>query len=271
MALQQVYTESGDPLGSPAQLTRSKWSGISDSGILKRQKRPLIIDTTCDSPAEQFLDEYVWPRTSTPQRTTTAASSFPLSPSDLLSPATSNLLETYECELMSPCISVKSADRGLVARPATIKDSEGIWIRLELRHTMQSLLDSCGNGRLSWLAACSGAPPVLVYMQHWTRHASVIFSTSSPCTPAPMYAQHCRFYVAVRLDIANALAVNPRHLQLISMEERADEVVVLQLLLAQPPDSALSLANVGGKLAAQVRPLEKRKLRVQWCFFLICG
>ena len=76
----------------------------------------------------------------------------------------------------------------------------------------------------------------------------------------PLNAQHCRFYVAVRLDVANALAVNPRHLQLISMEERADEVVVLQLLLAQPPDSALSLANIGGKLSKQVHPLEKTNI-----------
>jgi len=128
----------------------------------------------------------------------------------MLSPTTSDLLSTYDCELMSPCISVVSAgERGVVARPATIKDGEGIWIRLELTHSMQSLLDSCGNGRLSWL------------------------------------------YVAVRLDVANALSVNPRHLKLISLEERPGNKVILQLILMQPPDSTLSLAKVGEVLHEQ--------------------
>ena len=134
----------------------------------------------------------------------------PVTPTGMLSPTTSDLLSTYDCELMSPCISVVSAgERGVVARPATIKDGEGIWIRLELTHSMQSLLDSCGNGRLSWL------------------------------------------YVAVRLDVANALSVNPRHLKLISLEERPGNKVILQLILMQPPDSTLSLAKVGEVLHEQ--------------------
>ena len=134
----------------------------------------------------------------------------PLTPTGILSPNTARLLFSHGCELMSPCISVRSAgEREVVARPATIKDSEGIWIRLELTHSMQALLDSCGNGKLSWLC------------------------------------------VAVRLDLANALSVNPRHLQLISMEERPENKVVLQLILTQPPESALSLAKVGEVLHEQ--------------------
>jgi len=74
----------------------------------------------------------------------------PLSPTNMLSPCTSSLLDSMQCELMSPCISVKCTNHNLWARPANIKGDEGnIWIKLELKHSIQTLLDSCGNGKLS--------------------------------------------------------------------------------------------------------------------------
>jgi len=76
----------------------------------------------------------------------------PVSPSVVVSPKTSSLLDSMRCELMSPCISVKGgvSDRNLCARPfSNVDGSEGIWIRLELKHSIQTLLDSCGNGKLS--------------------------------------------------------------------------------------------------------------------------
>ena len=121
------------------------------------------------------------------------------------------LLGSMGCELLSPCMTAKNTDRVICARPATIENADGIWIRLELKHSMQSLLDSCGNGKLTWLK------------------------------------------VAVRLDLANTLKVNPAHLKIISLEQRDDGLVILQVLLTQPPDSALSLANVGDKLHKQAQ------------------
>ena len=135
-----------------------------------------------------------------------------LSPTSFLSPYTSHLLDSMACKLMSPCISVKSEDRNLCARLATIEGDEGIWIHLRLKHSMQTLLDSCGNGKLSWLR------------------------------------------VAIRLDLANALGVNPRHLNIISLEENPDNFTIIQMLLNQPPNSdasALSLASVGERLHRQ--------------------
>ena len=186
-----------------------------------------------DTGGGRFLDDSrAWTPGLTVNVPPPTARDAPLTPSGMLSPTTARLLFSYGCELMSPCISVRSAgEREVVARPATIKDSEGIWIRLELTHSMQALLDSCGNGKLSWL------------------------------------------YVAVRLDLANALSVNPRHLQLISMEERPKNKVVLQLILTQPPESALSLAKVGEVLHeqtlahasnAQAWPLKSERTQGSW-------
>jgi len=74
----------------------------------------------------------------------------PLSPTNMLSPCTSSLLDSMHCELMSPCISVKSTNHNLWARPANIEgDESNIWIKLELKHSIQTLLESCGNGKLS--------------------------------------------------------------------------------------------------------------------------
>ena len=137
-----------------------------------------------------------------------------LSPTSFLSPYTSNLLDSMACKLMSPCMSVKSEDRNLCARLATIEGDEGIWIRLRLKHSMQTLLDSCGNGKLSWLR------------------------------------------VAIRLDLADAIGVNPRHLNIISLEENPDNFTIIQMLLNQPPNSdasALSLASVGERLHRQAQ------------------
>ena len=171
-----------------------------------------------------------------------------------VTPGTASMLQSMRCELLSPCISIKSDTRALVARPAAIlevdnvdcseESREGIWIRLELQHSLQTLVDACGNGKISW------------------------------------------FYVAVRLDLANALDVNPKHLQIISLEQRPDagSVVIqvspfpfsasrerqrlasnnlltssrgcLQVYLSQSPDSALSLVNVGGMLHSQAERLE---------------
>ena len=137
-----------------------------------------------------------------------------LSPTSFLSPYTSHLLDSMACKLMSPCMSVKSEDRNLCARLATIEGHEGIWIQLKLKHSIQTLLDSCGNGRLSWLR------------------------------------------VAIRLDLADALGVNPRHLNIISLEENPDNFTIIQMLLNQPPKSdasALSLASVGERLHRQAQ------------------
>ena len=117
-----------------------------------------------------------------------------------VTPGTASMLQSMRCELLSPCLSIQSDTRALVARPAAIfevddvdcseESREGIWIRLELQHSLQTLVDACGNGKISW------------------------------------------FYVAVRLDLANALDVNPKHLQIISLEQRPDAgSVVLQVSL----------------------------------------
>jgi hypothetical protein len=111
-------------------------------------------------------------------------------------------------------MSMESEDRNLCARLATIEGDEGIWIRLRLKHSMQTLLDSCGNGKLSWLK------------------------------------------VAIRLDLAHAIGVNPRHLNIISLEENPDNFTIIQMLLNQPPNSdasALSLASVGERLHRQAQ------------------
>jgi len=67
-------------------------------------------------------------------------------------------------------------------------------------------------------------------------------------------------YVAIRLDLSKALGVNPRHIKLISLEQTqfadalADhDIVILQVLLSTPPNSALSLANVGDTLHKQAQ------------------
>jgi len=74
----------------------------------------------------------------------------PLSPTNMLSPCTSSLLDSMHCELMSPCISIKSPNHNLWAWPANIEGGDGnIWIKLELKHSIQTLFDSCGNGKLS--------------------------------------------------------------------------------------------------------------------------
>ena len=117
-----------------------------------------------------------------------------------VTPGTASMLQSMRCELLSPCLSIQSDTRALVARPAAIfevddvdcseESREGIWIRLELQHSLQTLVDACGNGKISW------------------------------------------FYVAVRVDLANALDVNPKHLQIISLEQRPDAgSVVLQVSL----------------------------------------
>jgi hypothetical protein len=208
--------------------------GASFDDLLAAADAPEGFPRRREASGGRFLDDS---RARTPGLTVNVppptARDAPVTPSGMLSPTTARLLFSYGCELMSPCISVRSAgEREVVARPATIKDSEGIWIRLELTHSMQALLDSCGNGKLSWL------------------------------------------YVAVRLDLANALSVNPRHLQLISMEERPENKVVLQLILTQPPESALSLAKVGEVLHeqtlaqasnAQAWPLKSERTQA-WAF-----
>mmetsp|Transcript_89359 Transcript_89359/g.130728 ORF Transcript_89359/g.130728 Transcript_89359/m.130728 type:complete len:657 (-) Transcript_89359:10-1980(-) len=150
----------------------------------------------------------------------------PLSPTNMMSPCTSSLLDSMHCELMSPCISIKSNNHNLWARPAKIEGNEGnIWIKLELKHSIQTLLDSCGNGKLSW------------------------------------------FYVAVRLDLANALGVNPRHLKLISLEqttcETDQDLVIVQVILSQPPNSALSLTNVGDALHKQATSRARRAEKLE--------
>ena len=73
--------------------------------------------------------------------------------------------------------------------------------------------------------------------------------------------------MAVRLDLASALEVNPRHVKIISLEQKqfadADhDLTILQVLLCTPPNSALSLANVGTVLndqAAKARAVNKRR------------
>ena len=75
--------------------------------------------------------------------------------------------------------------------------------------------------------------------------------------------------MAVRLDLANALGVNPRHLKLISLEqttcETDQDLVIVQVILSQPPNSALSLTNVGDALHKQATSRARRaeKLEVQ--------
>jgi hypothetical protein len=64
-----------------------------------------------------------------------------LSPTSILSPWTRSLLNRLDYKLLSPCISVKNEDRDLCARLVAREGAEGIWIRLRLKHSMQTLLD----------------------------------------------------------------------------------------------------------------------------------
>ena len=60
-----------------------------------------------------------------------------------------------------------------------------------------------------------------------------------------------RFAQQVRLDVANALSVDPRHPRLVSLEECPGNKVILQRFLMQPPDSTLSLVKVSEVLDEQ--------------------
>ena len=105
----------------------------------------------------RFLDEEIlWPKSTdlhvpTPGQRNFGVRTPPASPctstlrSDPLSPTTSSLLDDIDCELQSPCISVKNSDRELLARPANIEGAEGIWIRLELHHSMQVIVINRGK------------------------------------------------------------------------------------------------------------------------------
>jgi len=73
--------------------------------------------------------------------------------------------------------------------------------------------------------------------------------------------------VAVRLDLANALGVNPRHLKLISLQqttcENDQDLVIVQVILSQPPNSALSLTNVGDALHKQATSRARRAEKLE--------
>ena len=73
--------------------------------------------------------------------------------------------------------------------------------------------------------------------------------------------------MAVRLDLANALSVNPRHVKLISLEqttcESDQDLVIVQVILSQPPNSALSLTNVGDALHKQAISRTRRAEKLE--------